>query len=48
LAPCLAVAAVNAKKLSDKAGGVWLGAFLNTMLFAMITCANTAMFWNLA
>lgn len=47
LVPCLAVAAVFAKKLTERTNNVWLGAFINTILFTMITCANTAMFWNL-
>jgi pimeloyl-ACP methyl ester carboxylesterase len=47
LVPCLAVAAVYAKKLFNKTGSVWLAAFLNSILFTMITVANTVMFWNL-
>jgi hypothetical protein len=46
--PCLAVAAVFAKKLGEATNNVWVGAFLNAFLFTMINCANTAMFWNLA
>ena len=45
--PCLAVAAVYAKKLFEKTHNVWLAAFVNTMLFTMITVANTVMFWNM-
>lgn len=47
LVPCLAIAAVFSKKIFNKTGSVWLGAFLNTLLFTMITVANTVMFWNL-
>jgi len=45
--PCLAIAAVYAKKLFEKTHNVWLAAFINTMLFTMITVANTVMFWNM-
>lgn len=45
--PCLAIAAVFAKKLFEKTNNVWLASFLNTCLFTMITVANTAMFWNM-
>lgn len=45
--PCLGVAAVYAKKLFEKTNNVWLAAFVNTMLFTMITVANTALFWNM-
>jgi dienelactone hydrolase len=48
LTPCLAVAAVYARKLAARTNNIWLPAFLNAFLFTMITCANTAMFWNLA
>lgn len=47
LVPCLAIAAVFSKKIFNRTGNVWLAAFLNTILFTMITVANTAMFWNL-
>jgi dienelactone hydrolase len=47
LIPCLAIAAVFAKKLFNKTGNVWLAAFLNAILFTVITVANTVMFWNL-
>ena len=47
LIPCLAIAAVYARKLAQKTNNIWLGAFLNTILFTVIACANTAMFWNL-
>jgi dienelactone hydrolase len=46
LVPCLAVAAVYAKKFFNKTGSVWIAAFLNSILFTMITVANTVMFWN--
>ncbi len=47
LIPCLAVAGVFARKLAQKTNNVWLAAFINTILFTMITAANTAMFWNM-
>ncbi|SBV91413.1 Conserved membrane-spanning protein [uncultured Eubacteriales bacterium] len=47
LVPCLAVAAVYARKLYEKTNNVWLPAFLNTMLFTLISCANTALFFNM-
>ncbi|MUG86367.1 hypothetical protein GNP92_08340 [Paenibacillus timonensis] len=47
LIPCLALAAVYARKVYEKTNNVWLASFLNTMLFTMITVANTVMFWNL-
>lgn len=46
LVPILGIAAVYARKLFEKTGSVWLAAFLNSILFTMITVANTAMFWN--
>jgi hypothetical protein len=46
LAPCLAIAAIYAKKLFNRTGSVWLAAFLNAILFTIITVANTVMFWN--
>lgn len=45
--PCLGVAAVYAKKLFGRTNNVWLASFVNTMLFTMITAANTALFWNM-
>jgi len=45
--PCLGIAAIYARRLFEKTNNVWLGAFLNTLLFTMITVANTAMFWNM-
>lgn len=47
LFPCLGIAAVFARKAFEKTNNVWLAAFLNTILFTIITAANTAMFWNL-
>ena len=47
-APPEAVESYNyAKKLFEKTHNVWLAAFINTMLFTMITVANTVMFWNM-
>jgi len=43
----LGIAGVYARKLFEETGNVWLAAFLNAILFTMITAANTAMFWNL-
>lgn len=45
--PCLAVAAMYARKLFEKTNNVWLAAFTNTILFTLITVTNTAMFWNM-
>ncbi len=45
--PCLAIAAIYARRLFDKTNNVWLAAFVNTLLFTMITTANTALFWNM-
>lgn len=47
LVPCLALAAIYARKVFEKTNNVWLASFLNTILFTMITVANTVMFWNL-
>ncbi|HHT90634.1 MAG TPA: hypothetical protein GXZ68_06690 [Firmicutes bacterium] len=46
LVPILGLAGVYSRKLFEETGNVWLAAFLNTILFTMITVANTAMFWN--
>ena len=46
LVPILGAAAIYSRKLFEETGNVWLAAFLNTLLFTMITAANTAMFWN--
>jgi len=45
--PGLAVAAIYAKALFNKTNNIWLASFVNSMLFTMITVANTAMFWNM-
>lgn len=42
LVPSLALAAVFAKKFAEKTNNVWTSAFFNTLLFTMITIANTA------
>lgn len=47
LIPCLALAGIYANRLSEKTNNMWLPAFLNTILFTMITLGNTAIFWNL-
>jgi len=47
IVPCLAIAAVFAKKIFEKTNNVWLASFVNAMLFTMIMVANTVMFWNL-
>lgn len=47
LIPCLVIAAVYARKLFEKTNNVWVAALVNTLLFTMITVANTALFWNL-
>jgi hypothetical protein len=46
LVPVLALAAIYSRRLFEETGNIWLAAFLNTLLFTMITAANTAMFWN--
>ena len=38
----LAIATVISRRMAAKTGNMWLGAFINTMLFTIITCANTA------
>ncbi|NGZ75062.1 serine aminopeptidase domain-containing protein [Saccharibacillus alkalitolerans] len=47
LVPVLIVAAIYARKLFEKTNNVWLPAFVNTILFTLVTVANTVMFWNL-
>jgi len=47
LIPCLGIAAVYARSLYKQTNNVYLAAFTNTILFTLITCANTAMFWNM-
>lgn len=46
LVPILGIAAVYARKFFEETGNVWLAAFINAILFTMISAANTAMFWN--
>lgn len=40
--PILAIATVISRRMTAKTGNIWLGAFINTMLFTLITCTNTA------
>lgn len=40
--PNLAVATLISRRMTAKTGNVWLGAFINTLLFTIITCTNTA------
>nr|WP_305120943.1 hypothetical protein [Saccharibacillus sp. JS10] len=47
LVPVLVIAAIYARKLFEKTNNVWLPAFVNTILFTLVTVANTVMFWNL-
>ncbi|WP_229675653.1 alpha/beta hydrolase family protein [Saccharibacillus kuerlensis] len=47
LVPVLIVAAIYARKLFEQTNNVWLPAFVNTILFTLVTVANTVMFWNL-
>ena len=47
LIPCLGIAGVFAKRICEKTNNVWLAAFLNTILFTLITAANTVLFWNI-
>ena len=47
LIPVLGIAAVFARKLYDKTNNVYLAAFTNTILFTLISVANTAVFWNM-
>lgn len=42
MVPILAIATVISRRMTAKTGNVWLGAIINTLLFTMITCANTA------
>jgi len=42
--PSLALAAVFTKKIYEKTNNVWLAAFLNTILFTLITVANTTIY----
>ena len=47
LIPCLGIVAIYARSLYRKTNNVYLAAFTNTILFTMITVANTAVFWNM-
>ncbi len=40
--PVLAISTIISRRLSARTGNMWLGALINTMLFTIITCANTA------
>lgn len=40
--PVLAISTVISRRMTAKTGNMWLGAFINTLLFTIITCANTA------
>lgn len=40
--PILAIATVISRRMTAKTGNIWLGAFINTLLFTLITCTNTA------
>ena len=42
MVPILAIATVIARRMTAKTGNIWLGALINTLLFTMITCSNTA------
>lgn len=42
MVPILAIATVISRRMTAKTGNIWLGAFINTLLFTIITCANTA------
>lgn len=42
MVPILAISTVISRRMTAKTGNVWLGAIINTLLFTMITCANTA------
>ena len=44
LIPSLALAAVFTKKLYEKTNNVWLAVFLNSILFTLITVANTTLY----
>ena len=44
LIPSLAIAAVFTKKLYEKTNNVWIAVFLNSMLFTLITVANTTIY----
>lgn len=42
MVPILAISTVISRRMTAKTGNVWLGAVINTLLFTMMTCANTA------
>lgn len=42
LVPVLAIATIISRVLYKKTGNIWLGAMINTLLFTVITVANTA------
>ena len=42
MVPILAIATVIARRMTAKTGNIWLGALINTLLFTLITCTNTA------
>ena len=42
MVPILASATVISRRMTAKTGNMWLGAFINTLLFTLITCSNTA------
>ena len=44
LIPSLALAAVFTRKIHEKTNNVWVAVFLNTILFTLITVANTAIY----
>lgn len=44
LIPSLALAAVFTRKIYEKTNNVWVAAFLNTILFTLITVANTTIY----
>ena len=40
--PVLVIATIYSRRLYERTGNVWLGAVVNTLLFTIITVANTA------
>lgn len=44
----LAVATVLTVKLFKKTNNIWTPAFFNALLFTILSCSNTATFWNYA
>ena len=44
LIPSIALAAVFTRKIYAKTNNVWLAAFLNSILFTLITVANTTLY----